>query len=76
MKLIAGLMKYEVREGEQYGKPIKLERATFRSIDCVRCLDKQVFSYVSGINFSIYMLNFNLKCLIYICYACRLVRPD
>uniref|UniRef100_M4DN09 Uncharacterized protein n=1 Tax=Brassica campestris TaxID=3711 RepID=M4DN09_BRACM len=47
MKLIAGLMKYEVREGEQYGKPIKLERATFRSIDCVRCLDKQVFSYVS-----------------------------
>ncbi|CAN7120379.1 unnamed protein product, partial [Brassica rapa subsp. narinosa] len=29
MKLIAGLMKYEVREGEQYGKPIKLERATF-----------------------------------------------
>ena len=56
MKLIAGLMKYEVREGEQYGKPIKLERATFRSIDCVRCLDKQVFSYVSGINFSIYTI--------------------
>ncbi|CAF2133674.1 unnamed protein product [Brassica rapa] len=29
MKLIAGLMKYEAREGEQYGKPIKLKRATF-----------------------------------------------
>ncbi|KAG5407907.1 hypothetical protein IGI04_014026, partial [Brassica rapa subsp. trilocularis] len=48
MKLIAGLMKYEAREGEQYGKPIKLKRATFCSIDCVRCLDKQVFSYIGA----------------------------